>query len=61
MSMVKQITVRTNEIYDLVFLKETILNRSLKGAIIGSFCRAPSSLPSFIKKSAKLKCLNKLL
>ena len=61
MSMVKQITVSTNEIYQLAFQTEVVLKCSLKGAMTGSFCRAPYLLPSISKKSAKLKCLSKLL
>ena len=61
MSMVKQITVSTNEIYQLVFLEEAVLNSSSKGAMTNSFCRAPCLLPSISKKSTKLKCLSKLL
>ena len=61
MSMVKQVTVSTNEIYQLSFLKEIILNHSSKEGMTGSFCRAPLPLPSISKKSATLKCLSKLL
>ena len=50
----EQITVSTNKIYLLGFLKIFILNRSTKGAITSSFGRAPCSLPSVSKKSAKL-------
>ena len=50
----EQITVSTNKIYQLGFLKIFILNRSTKGAITSSFGRAPCSLPSVSKKSAKL-------
>ena len=57
----KQYTVSTNEIYQLAFLKEVVLNRSTKRAMTDSFRRAPCSLPSISKKSAKLKCLNKPL
>ena len=60
MSMVKQITVSANEIYQLVFLKEVVFNRSMKRIMVGSFSRAPCSLPS-ISKSAKLEFLSKLL
>ena len=38
--MVKQITVSTNEIYQLAFLKEVDLNLSSKGAMAVSFFRA---------------------
>ena len=41
--MVKQITVNTNEICQLDFLKEVVLNRSMKGAMAGSFHRARCS------------------
>ena len=37
MSRVKQITVSTNEIYQLVSLKVAVLNRSSKGAMTDSF------------------------
>ena len=57
----KPVVVSTNEIYQLNFLKEVVLNSSSKGAMTGSFCRAPGSLPSISKKSAKLKCLSKML
>ena len=49
--MVKQITVITNEIYQLDFLKEIVLNHSSKGETTGSFCRAPCSLHSVSEKS----------
>ena len=50
MSMVKQITNEiviesANEIYQLVFLKEDVFNRSMKRVMVGSFSRAPCSLP----------------
>ena len=61
MPIVKQITGNNNEIYQLVFLKEAVLNCSSKGEMPGSFCKAPCPLPSVSKKSAKLKCLSKLL
>ena len=61
MSMINQITVSTNKIYQLAFLKEVVLNRSSKGAMTGSFCRVPCSFLSISKKSAKLKCLSKLM
>ena len=35
----KQITVGTNKIYQLLFLKEVVLNRSMKEAV--TFHRAP--------------------
>ena len=57
MSMVKKITVSTNEIYQLTFLKKVVLNCSLKEAMTSFFYRAPCLLPSISKKSAKLKCL----
>ena len=61
MSMVKQITVSTNKIYQLAFHKEAASNCSLKGAMADSFCRVPCSMPSVSTKSVKLKCLSKLL
>ena len=57
MSMVKKITVSTNEIYQLTFLKKVVLNCSLKEAMTSFFYGAPCLLPSISKKSAKLKCL----
>ena len=54
----EQITVSTNKIYQLGFLKIFILNRSTKGAITRSFGRAPCLLPSVSKKSAKLLTTN---
>ena len=57
MSMVKKITVGTNEIYQLTFLKKVVLNCSLKKAMTSFFYRTPCLLPSISKKSAKLKCL----
>ena len=54
----EQITLSTNKIYQLGFLKIFILNRSTKGAITSSFGRAPCSLPSVSKKSAKLLTTN---
>ena len=46
MAMVKEVTVSTNEIYQLAFLKEAILDCSSKRAMTSSFCRAPCSLRS---------------
>ena len=54
----EQITVSTNKIYQLGFLKIFILNRSTKGAITRSFGRALCLLPSVSKKSAKLLTTN---
>ena len=59
--MVQQITVGTNEIYQLVFLKDVVLDHYMRRAMTGSFRRGPFSLFSISKKSAKLKCLSKLL
>ena len=53
MSRVKQITVSTNEIYQLVSFKAGVLNRSSKGAMTDSFWRAPCSL--FIVQVSKTK------
>ena len=39
--MVKQITVSTNEIYQLAFLKDVDLNLSSKGVMTSFFFRAP--------------------
>ena len=55
MPMVKNITVSTNEIYQLAFFKEAVLNCFSKVAMTDSFCRAPCSLPSISKKIAKIK------
>ena len=52
MPMVKQITVNTNEIYPVAFLKDAVLNRSLKGAMSGSVGRVHFSKPFIsIKKT----------
>ena len=59
--MVKQIALSTNGSYQLAFLEEVLLNHSTKGAMTGSFRRAPCSLPYISKKSATIKCLSKLL
>ena len=59
--MFQQITVNTNKIYQLNFLKVIVLSYSTKAAITESVRRAPCSLCSIIKKSAKLKDLTKLL
>ena len=58
--MLKQFGVSTDEIYQEGFLKVPVLNRSTKGATISSFCRAPCSQPSIIRKRAKIKCLSNL-
>ena len=50
--MFQQITVNTNKIYQLDFLKVIVLSWSTKAAITGSFRRVPCSLSSIIKKSA---------
>ena len=57
----KQITVSTNEIYPLDFLEEVVLNRSSKGAITSSFCRAPCLISPGSKMPAKLTFFSKLL
>ena len=57
--MVKQIALSANGSYQLAFLKEVVLNHPTKGEINVSFRKAPCSLPSISKKSAKLKCLRK--
>ena len=59
--MVKQIALSDNGSYQLAFLKEVVLNHLTKGEINVSFRRAPCSLPSISKKSAKLKCLKQKL
>ena len=59
--MFQRISVNTNKIYQLDFLKVIVLSYSTKAAITGSFRRVPCSLSSIIKKSAKLKDLSKLL
>ena len=41
MPMVNQITVSTNEIYQLAFIKEVVLNRSSTGEITDSFVEHP--------------------
>ena len=41
--MLKQFGVSTNEIYQEVFFRVPVLNRSTKGATISSFRRAPCS------------------
>ena len=56
----KQITVSTNEIYQLTCLKVFVLNRSTKGAMAGSLCKAPYSLPSISKKVSKTKTFKQI-
>ena len=48
-----QYRVRANEIYQEGFLKVPVLNRSTKGAMVSSFCRAPCSLRFISRKQAK--------
>ena len=60
MLMVKQITVSTNEIYQLAFLKEVVLNHSLKGAMAGSVHRAHFSKPFISNKKAIMISLSKI-
>ena len=48
--MDKQIVLGTNSSYQYDFLKVAFLNRSIKGAMINSFCRAPCSLSSRSKR-----------
>ena len=52
--MFQQITVNTNEIYQLDFLKVVVLSCSTKEAMTRFFSKAPCSWSSTIKKSAKI-------
>ena len=56
--MFQQITVNTNKIYQLNFLKVIVLSCSTKAAISRSFFRAPCSLSSMIKKLTKTERFN---
>ena len=60
MPMVKQITVNTNEIYPVAFLKDAVLNRSLKGAMSGSVGRVHLSKPFISIKKPIMISLSKI-
>ena len=58
--IIKQITVSTNEIYQLAFLKEVVLNRSSKGEMAGSVHRVHFWKPFISIKKTIMISLSKI-